>query len=286
MNDILRKYLLSSIPREGETGGTPGGDKPWHTGVDPAILGHWQNKAYDLTDPAKVAIETTKAAIEAQKFVGVPPEQILKLPKDAADEAGWKGVWERLGAPKEAKDYTFEGIKFGDNDLEPAFVDSMRAALAAAAVPKDKAPAIVKGVIKYLTDAEAAETANATAALAVEKDALTKSWGTNFEVNKLTAMQGAKRLGVDPSVIESLETKVGLGYSKVMEMFRKIGAATSEDTFVEGKNISTGPATVAGARARLAELQADKEWSSRLLKGGVPERREFDSLTQMIASAA
>jgi hypothetical protein len=47
-------------------------------------------------------------------------------------------MWQRLGAPKEAKDYDFSGIKFAGADLEPAFADAMRAGLAAAFVPKQQ----------------------------------------------------------------------------------------------------------------------------------------------------
>jgi hypothetical protein len=40
------------------------------------------------------------------------------------------------------------------------------------------------------------------------------------------------------------------------------------------------PATLtpADARARLAELQSDKEWTARFLSGGLKERKQFDAL--------
>ena len=80
---------------------------PWHQGVDADLVGAWQNKGYDLTDPAKVAVETGKAWREAEKMIGVPRDQLVRLPHNTNDPAAWRPVWERLGAPKEAKDYDF-----------------------------------------------------------------------------------------------------------------------------------------------------------------------------------
>ena len=79
---------------------------------------------------------------EAQKFVGVPQEQLLRLPKDASDEAGIKAMWKRLGAPDAPEGYDFSGVKFADGtDLDQAFVDRARAAAAKLNMPKDTAAA-------------------------------------------------------------------------------------------------------------------------------------------------
>jgi len=259
---------------------------PWHTGVDAEILGHWQNKGYSLDDPKNVAIEVTKQARELQKHFGVPADRIIKLPEKPDDEAGWSTVWQRLGAPKDAKEYDFANIKFTDGtELESSFTDTMRATFAKAHVPKETAAEVTKAVIKYLESADTEEAAAKGAALATEKAALAKNWGNKFEFNKLTAQQGAQRLGVTEEEIGKLESVVG--YAKVMEMFRRIGAATSEDTFVEGRGSpSNNVATVEGAKARLAELMADQDWGSRLLKNDAAAVREWTNLTQLIAAAA
>lgn len=302
MTWLLNKYLRD-FPRDAEggagggaagggsdtgAGGGAGGGaaKPWYEGkVDAEIIGHWDNKGWKKDDPAAVAVEASKQARELQKHFGVPAEQLMRLPKDANDEAGWKGVHERLGMPKEAKDYDLSGVKRADGtDIEQALADTLRGALHRGRVGKDAAPEVAKAVVKHLDDAAAAAVADRTAKLATEKAALKTSWGTNEEFNKLTAMQGAKRLGVDPETVAQLENVVG--YAKIMEMFRKIGAGTSEDTFIEGKGGGGGINTREGAQARLAELQTDKDWAGRLLKGDVAARREFDSLTQMIAGVA
>jgi hypothetical protein len=184
--------------------------------------------------------------------------------------------------PADAKDYDFSGVKFSDGtELDAAFTDKMRSAFADARVPKDRAPTVTKAVVEYLEEADKAETTERTAKIDAEKAELKKNWGPNYDLNKLRAMEGAKRLGITAEAITALEGQVG--YSAVMEAMRKIGAGTSEDAFIEGKGSNSNPMTQQGAMARKAELMADKDWAARYLKGGAAEKREMYALDAMIA---
>src|SRR5712664_2581436 len=91
--------------------------KPWYqgvAGVDQEMVGHWQNAGWANKTPQELVVELTKSWKAAEKHVGVPADQIVRLPKDPKDELGWKQVWQRLGAPKEAKEYDFTPVKFAD----------------------------------------------------------------------------------------------------------------------------------------------------------------------------
>lgn len=261
---------------------------PWYEGkADAETLGYWQNKAWKSDDPVNIALEATKAAREAQKFVGAPPERLIRLPADAKDEAGWKDVWSRLGAPKEAKEYDFSAVKRADGTpIDESLAETIRQAAFTSHTPKETAAAIAASLVKHLDGQKASQDAETASKVAAEKAALAKSWGVNEAENRLTATQGAKRLGVTPEQVQALENTIG--YAGVMEMFRKIGAGTSEDTFVDGNNAA--PKTAGSAQARLTELMADQAWGKRLLAGDVSARREYESLTEQItgisASAA
>jgi hypothetical protein len=137
-------------------------------------------------------------------------------------------------------------------------------------------------VVGFMDAADAAESDARAATLKGERDILNREWGTNFEFNKVTAMQGAKRLGVDEATVQALENVVG--YSKIMEMFRKIGAGTNEDTFVEGGH--GNPTTTNGAVARKNELMSDPEWVKRYLSGSLKEVQEMNNLISLISGAA
>lgn len=273
---------------------------PWYDGkLDAELVGHAQNKGWKIDDPVATAVEAIKGHRELQKHFGVPPEQLIKLPKDAADEAGWKGVYTRLGVPSEAKDYDIAAVKHADGkEIDAALADTIRNSALAARVPKDRVADFAKGVVKHLDDTALAAKAEFDAALGEQKKTLAKNWGTTPDklgnhTNMLLARQTIARLGLDIGpdgkpednlAIGALEKT--LGYARTVDLFRRIGAGTSEDTFVDGggKGNGAAPMTKDGATARLAELQADDAWRGRLLAGGAVERREFESLTQMIAA--
>ncbi len=258
---------------------------PWHAGIEADTLGFWQNKGYKVDDPKALATDLTKQYRELERHMGAPPDQLLRMPKVDAKPEDWKAFWSRLGAPADAKEYDFNGIKFGGEDLDPGFADAMRAALAASFVPKDKAAQIVAGVVKYLESAEATEATVTNGKLAEEKAALAKDWGQNFDYNHLKAMEGARRLGITPEAVKAMEGQIG--YKAVMEAMRKIGAGTSEDTFVERGTTGQGaPTTAAGAQSRLNELMADPAWAKRLTTGDAAARQEWMGLLQMIDGVA
>ncbi len=258
-----------------------GGAKPWHDGVDAEILGHWQNKGWKVEDPREIALAATKQAREAEKHFGVPADQLLKMPKADAKPEDVQAFWARLGAPKEAKEYDFSSVKMNGEALPESLDAAMRAALAQAFVPKDKATSIAAGVAKALESANTQESTVAAGKLAEEKAKLAADWKANYDFNHLKAMEGARRLGITPDAVKALEGQIG--YAAVMEAMRKIGSATSEDTFIERGATGGGvPHTRDGAVARKSELMADKAWSDRYLKGGVPEKQEMDRLNTMI----
>jgi hypothetical protein len=224
-----------------------------------------------------VAIEVTKQYREAERHIGAPPQELLRIPKPTAAATDVKAFWERLGVPKAATEYDLASVKFNGADLEQGFADTMRQALLDNFIPKERAAPIVGAVVKWLEGQETAETAAQEAKWAAETARLDASWGTNKSKNMLDADQGAQRLGVKPEEVKAMADVIGR--DRVAELFRRIGAGTKEDTFHPGTQGNGGqPATREAAASRLDELQKDRAWVDRLLKGDARAREEFHSL--------
>lgn len=258
----------------------------WYDGkVDQETLGHWKNKGWDVNDPVKVATEATKAHREAERFIGAPADQILRMPKDAADEAGWNAVWGRLGKPAEAKDYDLSTVKRADGkELDAALADSIRNAAFAANLPKEAATRMAADFVKHLDGVAAASAADHEAKIVEAQAALKKNWGPNFDANMFIAKQAAQKLGVQPAEVDALEKVVG--YDRVMEMFRSLGTKMGEDKFVA--NPGGGDNKVMSrdqAVARKAELMNDAAWTKRYMEGGTAENREMLALNTLIIAA-
>ena len=251
-------------------------DKPWYDGADPETIGYLQNRGWDKVTASQAAIEAGKAHREAERLIGAPASEMIRMPKADAPEAERIAMWQRLGAPADPKDYDFTGV-------DPALADAVRATAAAAHLPKDAATQVATGVAKYLTDKAAGETAERAAALQTERETLQKSWGNNFETNKFIAGQAAQKLGVDPAAIAALEGQVG--YGPIMEMFRKIGMSLGEDKFVNNGPAGGDPAlaTKESAIARKTELKADQGFVTRYLAGDREAVRQMKALDMLIA---
>ncbi len=248
---------------------------PWHTGIDAEFICHAQNKGWKLDDPKEAFAAAAKVARDLEKHFGAPAERIVKLPAADAKPEDIRAFYERIGAPKEAKDYDLTAIK------DQAIADSLRATLHQSGVPKDAAAAVAKSVATALESQASRQSTEATAKIEEAKGRLKESWGANFEYNKLKAMDGARRLGMSPEAVAAMESLIG--YDGVMETLRKIGVGTSEATFIDRGIGTNGQVTTKeGAVARKQELMKDAAWADRYLKGGVAEVREMTQLNIMI----
>lgn len=267
----------------------PAPSAPWYSGVagvDETIVGHWTNKGWQNKSAVEVALEATKAWKAAEGFVGVPADQIIRMPKDAADEQGWSNVWTKLGRPADPKGYDFSAIKFSDGTpVDEAFADNMRQWAFKNNLPTGQATALAQEFTRYLDTAEAAENVEKQAKIAEQKSALDRDWGPNKAANMFVASRAAAALGVDPATVAALENVVG--YDKVMNMFLAIGQKIGEDRFVNStSSLTPGVMTREQAIARVADLKKDEVWVKSYLNGDAAKVREMTALSTIIAGVA
>lgn len=261
------------------------GDKPWYDGADTETVGFIQSKGWHDKPPAAAALEAVKSYREAQQFIGQSPDSIIKLPKDASDEAGWKAAYAKLGVPADAKDYDFSAVQQDGTPVTGAIVDYFREQAAALKLTKDGAVAYANAFLKHGSDKNAAEAAERTAKLEAEHKTLDANWGTNRAINLEIAKKGAEKLGFTPEDVNALEAAVG--YAKTMEALRQFGTLTGEAAYIGG---GLGPnkgglMTNEQAVSRLAELKLDNAFQKRLFDGDSAANREFSSLCALVAAA-
>lgn len=271
---------------ENQTGvGDTGGQNqvtPWFTGkADAELTGYLQTKGWDKLDPASAAIEAAKSHRESERFIGIPQDERLRLPKDPKD-AAWNGVWTRLGVPNEPKDYDLSGVKFADGqELDQGFADFLRTEAHKRHISKADLPDFAKSLVSQMEAADSAQLAEKTATLAGQKAELQKNWGKNYEANLFVAKQAAGKLGMTPEQVTALETTIG--YHGVMEMLRKVGAGMGEDRFVSGGTTGApGVMTREQAIDKVSQLKADRAWGKRYIDGGVNEQAEMRALLTLI----
>jgi hypothetical protein len=262
---------------------------PWYgEGVDAATVGFMQIKGYDkLPDAKTAALKIVGSYAEAEKLLGVPPDQILRMPKIGDVDAA-KTFWGKLGVPTEAKDYDLTGLAKADGTpMEAAFTDWARATALKLNVTKENFKPFVAELVKRQEDALTTQKVSLTAKLAEEKAILDKNWGPNKPANMLIAQKAAAALQVQPEEVAALESVIG--YARVMELFRNVGTKIGEDKFIRGlapgsDNPNGGVMSYEQAVHTMSVRKSDEGWVNRYLAGGSQERQEMDGLNRIIAA--
>lgn len=255
----------------------------WYSTAEPTVLGHMQTKGWDKLTPDQAALKAAHSHFELEKLRGVPEEQLLRLPKDASDEAGWNTVYNRLGVPEKAADYDFSAIKKADGQpLDQPFTDEVRQLAHELKLPKNQAVLFAQKLSARAELEAKNEQANYEADLSKEKSTLKTNWGQNAPQFATIAQNAARKMGVQDTELAALEKTVG--YARVMDMFLKIGQATGEDKFVRnGAPGGDGVMTREQAMAKLAMLEKDTAWGQKFSAGDASAAREFDNLTRVVA---
>lgn len=267
---------------EAGQGGTPSpAGTTWFGGYDADTQAHIATRGWDKLPVDQAVAQAVKAHREAEKMIGVPAEQLLRAPKDGNDKENLAKIYARLGVPADPKEYDFSGLKHkSGDDVKPEFVENVRALAAKYNLPKDVAKSLAADLIAENDTRTEAQTAEYTAKLATEKETLKTNWGANTQANMIVAQNAAQKLGVTAEHIAALEKAVG--YAGVMEMFRKIGAATGEDKFVTNGGQGGGAMTKEQAQQKLDALQKDTIWMEKFNKGDTAAVQEFHNLTRLV----
>lgn len=259
----------------------------WYSGFDPETLNYITTRGLADKDPAAAFLETAKAHQEAQAYIGVPKEQLLKLPKADAPPEEWDDVYTKLGYSKNADDYKLDGLKAADGtDVPDSFKDFVRAQATDLKLSPAAAAKFAEAAYKHIQDGAAAQTGEQTAEATRAMEALRQSWGLNYEANKVIADNAYAAImaaaGFDQPTMTKAIQQLGAsaGRAEAMQMLLAVGGKLGEDKFVGGGGPggSLGPRNAEQATARIAELKADTTWVSRYLAGGTAEIKEMNDL--------
>jgi hypothetical protein len=277
----------------GGAGAAGGGASPWHNGIDPAVIGYAQNKGWIDADPKVTFGKAIEAYRSAESKLGVPPDQLVRVPLPNAAPADLDAFWTRFGAVKEAKDFGLGAIKSAKGDaLDARLAEAIATSAIAARAPKGAVLAVTGAVQKYIDGIVAEEETIATTNKNEQMAALKKNWGSNYENNLIDAnrtfTKWAMAAGVDEAkakqAIDAISHIGGVGAATVMEMLHALGRRMSEDRWIEMPR--TGPSGMPqsqeSAKARMAELRNDAAWVDRWSKGGVAEKAEYKKLLEVM----
>lgn len=237
------------------------------SGVSADDLGFVQNKGWaDIP-----AVLNSYKGLE--KLIGAPQDQIIRIPKADAPVEEWNGVWDKLGRPKTAAEYSLpvpEGDKGEFAKQAAEWFHEVGVPHAAAKKLAEKWNEYAGGQMKAIIDAEATRDAEQIAAL-------TKEWGAGMQANSEVVDRAASTFGMTPEQLGALKKAMGPG--EAMKFMHNIGSKIGvEDKLITGDTTQPGfgqGTSPAAARAEISRLQKSADFA-----------REFNSQNDAIRSAA
>lgn len=227
--------------------------------VTPPAEFSWDTHISDETDRGWVKSKGVKAPgdlvksyRELEKFVGVPKEQLLKLPENL-DSPEAEAVFQRLGKPAKAEDYKIDG-EFKD------FAEQFHKAN----LSTKQAEVLVKAYTERATAQAKAAADAAQTALTNEVEGLKKTWGNAHDQKMQLASHAAAKFNLGAEGLSAIQK--AMGYTKGAEFLATLGEKMGEASFVQG-NGGVQKLDTDTARGKIAEKMADPAFMKRYTSG-------------------
>lgn len=242
----------------------------WTTGFNDETKGYVQNKGF------KTPGDVLDSYRNFEKLMGTPKERILKLP-EKEDDPAWGEIHERLGKPKDAKDYD---IKVPEGLGDEEFAKWARGTFHELNLTKKQADALtakwnehVGGMVKTKGESYAQQ-------VDAQQANLKKEWGAAHDQNLNIAKNAAREFGMEPKVIDALQD--AMGYDGVMKFMHQIGSKIGEHQFIPngggGSGAGFGILSPAAAMNKIAVLKQDPGFVQRYTTGDAAARQELEQL--------
>jgi len=249
---------------------TPSG--PWYGKfADKSVLDHATTKGWATPEDA------VRSNLELEKLIGVPKEQLIRLPKADATPEDWNPVYDQLGRPKTPDEYGLEVPAGADDSYSKHIAKIMHEN----GLTKAQATKVAKGQAEYVAGKVAEQTEARKTKTTLEHTELTKEWGVAYDKNVQITQAAARKFGITDDIIDNLEDS--MGFKATMVFLHKLGSSLGEDSFESpghgGK--FAGLMEPAQAQARISALKKDSGWSAKYLAGDVGARAEMENLQKM-----
>ena len=243
----------------------------WMAGFNDDLKGYVGNKGFK--DPAAI-VESYR---NLEKLQGVPQDRLLKLPESFYDDKGaltadGRAIFERMGAPKDPKDYGIEVPKEGGDAVR---LEGFLKAAHEMGLTKAQAQKLAATDGAYIQSVMEAQKAQAVQAFNDQQKALQAEWGAAYDSNRNIAADAARRMGMDAKKIDALSA--ALGHAETMKLLTSIGKSVGESAFIQGQRATT-PLEPASAKSRISELMADKDFGQRLMNGEADAKATWQRL--------
>lgn len=204
-----------------------------------------------------------KSYVHAVKKMGVPPEQMIRIPQEGDS---WDDVYTALGRPESPMGYAFEGLEDSEQ------LNDFRQFAHELGLNQTQAEHLIHKVAENAGNQQAMQNEALEKAEMEGFKALQKDWGGDFDKNMDYARRAFNRYA-SPEALELMEN-TGLGnHPEILKLFSQIGEQLSEEQLLPG-NASGFGQSPGDAQATLRERMNDPEFRNALINAHHPNHKE------------
>lgn len=260
-------------------GGGGGGQQTtsWADGFDQDTKQWLESKQLTKLDAQKVLPEVVKGWRGAESKLGVPADQLARVPKDENDAEGLKNYLSKLGVPEKPEGYEIKP----DEGMESDFPEQAAKWFFEMNVPKNIAKGLYGKLKGYAQSTLEASEAKWNEQADKDIAALKGEWkGEEFDKNVELARRVRATMGLSHE--ETLSVERAIGVKRAAQVFSALGKTLGEHRFVGGDTIQSRFAmSPEAARTRIIELQRDSKWMESYLGGDADKKAEWTRLHQI-----
>lgn len=278
---------MSEAGQGGDTGQGGGG------GVQPGPM-DWLPESYRARDAFKGmrGLEDLAKGYEGQlKLLGVPKEQLIRIPQSEDDKEGWGAYRKAIGVPDAPERYDFRPVE-GAPEFHAGTVARMRQILLDADVPTASGNKVFSGLSGVMKDLAKELTDDANQKRAAAEAQMKADFGNEYADRVAATGQAAKWIDgqLKGTAFYDLLKSTGLGSDPTMiraldVIARQLGADTLNGEGGNGGGFKDKQSK-AEAEAALQAFDSDADIRAKLADKTHPERKALlDKRMELIAAA-
>lgn len=258
----------------------------WNDALDNDQRAAAAAKGWDRLNDSEAAQTMFKSYVNLEK-TRPDPARTITLPTEANDPA-WAAVHQRLGAPKDASGYVFDGVTRKDGSVPDApvlnFVKDLAMKLH---VSVDAAKEMANAFVQFTDGQSEAKAADLASRMAVGEGVLKEAWKDSYDNNVGVASRALGAIGLEKEATDALVNI--LGVDKVMKIGYDLGQKMGEPDMLRGGNQvagqNDGQPVVRNREEAMKErnrLTHDDEFGKRIAAGDPAALKIIEVLTQQM----
>ena len=212
----------------------------------------------------------------AEQKLGVPADQVLRLPGKDAKPEDWRAVWQRLGAPEKPEDYGIEPPQQGG---DPEFLKTAVGWFHELGIPKAMAASLAGKWNEYAAAAQTRAEGQWNERFDKEVADLKNEWKAEYDKNLDLSNRVLRAAGFTPE--QQMAIEQALGPKAFRQSFAKFGAMVGEHRFHGGNTNTVFQMSTEAAKTRLEDLKKDNAFQTKLLGGDADAKAEWTRLHQV-----